>query len=178
MKIYKIAQEIEIFRGDPSPINLDEYDFEYAKKQGKELGGSMAYGPGIYFATAKDIANMYGNNITSKNINPNANILSENEQKLNRNKIMQIIDSIDSETVETASMNWDENVYIGKQMLVNSIMSADNPVDQLMNIWAEVFYHQNPNTFINTMIKNNIDGISKTKEDTTYFVIYNRKMLI
>lgn len=175
MRIYKIAQEI--FRGDTNPINLEEYDFEYARKKGKELGSSMAYGPGIYFATAKDIANMYGNNITSKHIDPNANILSESGQKLNRNKIIQIINSININTVKSASENWDENIQKGKQMLINSILSADDPVDQLMSIWAEVFYHQNPNAFINTMIQNDIDGISKTKEDATYFVIYNRKAL-
>ncbi len=175
MKIFRITQEM--FRGDENQINLDEYDFEYAIKKGKELGSSMAYGPGIYFATEKDIANMYGHNITSKHINPNANILSENERKLNRNTITKILNSIKQETINLASLNWDENINKGKQLLLNSIMAANNPVDQLMSIWAEVFHHQNPNQFINTMIQNNIDGISKTKEDVTYFVIYNRAML-
>jgi arginine decarboxylase-like protein len=176
MKIFRIAQEI--FRGDENPIKLDEYDFDYGRKNKlKDLGSSMAYGPGIYFATAKDIANMYGSNMTSKHISPNAKILSESGRKLNRNIIVKILNSINQETIEAASINWDENPYKGKQMLLNSIMEARNPVDQLMSIWAEVFYHQNPNEFVNIMIQNNIDGISKTKEDVTYFVIYNRAML-
>jgi len=176
MKIYRIAQEI--FRGDETPINLDEYDFDYCRKNKlKDLGSSMAYGPGIYFATAQDVANMYGSNITSKQINPNAKILSESGRKLNRNTIVKILNSINKETINSAAINWDENPYKGKQMLLNSIMEAKDPVDQLMSIWSEVFYHQDPNTFVNTMIQNNIDGISKTKEDVTYFVIYNRGVL-
>ena len=180
---YKLAEQIyrdnlakQIYRGDSQPINIDDYDLEYARKQGKELGSSSAYGPGIYFVTAKDIAEMYGNNITKKQLN-NANILTTNSPKINKKQINEILNSIDPSTLETAISNWDEDFNIGKQMLMNSIMSENNPIDQLMSIWADVFNHQQPYGFINTMIQNKIDGISLTKDDATYYVIYNKDVL-
>lgn len=62
-------------------------------------------------------------------------------------------------------------------MLTQSIATVDNPIDQLMEIWATVFSHQNAKSFINLMIKNGIDGITITKEDATYYVIYNLNVL-
>ena len=67
MNWYKKAVEQELFRGDPNPINIEDYDPEYATKElGKELGAAMAWGPGIYFTGQEDIAGMYGSNITKK----------------------------------------------------------------------------------------------------------------
>jgi len=66
MNWYKKAEEI--YRGDTNPITVDEYDPEYALKElGKDLGSSAAFGPGIYFVTKEDIAQMYGSHITKKN---------------------------------------------------------------------------------------------------------------
>lgn len=56
-------------------------------------------------------------------------------------------------------------------------MSESNPVEQIINIWADVFYHQNPNLFMETMKNNGIDGIALVKEDATYYVIYNKDVL-
>ena len=65
MNWYRKAQEI--FRGDPNPLDIANYDPEHGvKKMGKEQGASASYGPGIYFTNQKDIAEMYGANITEK----------------------------------------------------------------------------------------------------------------
>ena len=63
MNWYKKAQEI--YRGDPSPISLQDFDPEYGVKQlGKDLGSSAAEGPGIYFTSKEEDARMYGKVIT------------------------------------------------------------------------------------------------------------------
>lgn len=175
MNWYKKAQEI--YRGDPEPINIKDFDSEYGTKQlGKELGSSLAYGPGIYFTSKEEYAQMYGSNITKLKLN-NANILAENSKKLNAKQIEKILNSLDREKLELAYSNWDENYNIGKRMLLQSIMNETNPVDQLLNIWANVFYHQNPNMFMEIMKNNGIDGILKIKDDATYYVIYNKDVL-
>ena len=176
MNWYKKAQEI--YRGDTNPIDLEQYDPEYGVKMlGKELGSSAAAGPGIYFTGQEDIAQMYGSNITKRNLN-NANILTEQSPLFNHKQINKMLMSIDPEILKTAISNWDEDYNRGKRILIESIVNANNPIEQLMNIWAEVFFHQNPNSFIELMTKNRIDGISKQKkEDETYYVIYNKAIL-
>ena len=176
MKIYRIAQEI--FRGDSTPVNLEDYDVEYGIKElGKELGSSAAWGPGIYFTGQEDIAQMYGANITKKFIN-NANILTKQSPLFSYNKMNKILQGIDQETMESAILNWDEDYNIGKKMLLQSIINGDNCLEQIMNIWAEIFYHQRANDFIELMVRNGIDGIFIQKEDDeTYYVIYNKAVL-
>ena len=176
MNWYKKAQEL--YRGDTNPIDLEEYDPEYGVKTlGKELGSATAAGPGIYFTGQEDIAQMYGSNITKRNLH-DANILTEQSPLFNHKQIDKILTGIDPEKMRTAISNWGEDYNGGKRMLVESIVNADNPIEQLMNIWAEVFSHQNANSFIELMVKNGIDGIFKQKqEDETYYVIYNRAVL-
>ena len=175
MNWYKKAQEL--YRGDPNPIDLENYDLEYGVKElGKGLGSSYAWGPGIYFVTQEDIAQMYGSNITKKIIQ-SAKILTMQNPLFNYKQIDKILSGVDKEKMEMAISNWDENYNIGKKLLIESIVNADNPLDQLMNIWADVFIHQNPNSFIDLMIKNGIDGISVQKEDSTYYVVYNKNVL-
>lgn len=181
MKIFptgtiKTAQEI--YRGDPNPLDIKDFNPEYALKElGKDLGSSAAWGPGIYFTAQLDIAQMYGSNITKKVLN-NANILTKQSPLFTRRQIEKILQGIDKEKLETAYSNWDESPILGRRMMIESIFKADNPLEQLMNIWADVFYHQNPNAFIELMVKNGIDGISIIKaEDEIYYVIYNRNVL-
>lgn len=177
MNWYKKA--LTIYRGDPNPIKLEDYNPEYGTKElGKELGSSAAWGPGIYFTGQEDIAQMYGSNITKK-ILQNANILTKQSPKFNYRQIDKMLHNVDQEMMKTAISNWDEDYNRGKKMLIDNIISANDPLEQLMNIWADVFSHQNPNAFVELMIENGIDGISITKkEDETYYVIYNRSALI
>lgn len=177
MNWYKKAQEI--FRGDSNPINLQNYNPEYGVKTlGKELGSAMSYGPGIYFTGQEDIAQMYGQNITKKTLN-NANILTEQSPKFNNKQIDKMLQNVDKTTLEIAISNWDENYNVGKKILIQNITNADNPIEQLMNIWANVFSHQNPNAFVELMIKNKIDGFFIQKnENETYYVIYNKAVLL
>ena len=177
MKIYKISQVI--FRGDSSPISLENYDVEYARKElGKDLGSSSAWGPGIYFTGQEDIARMYGENITKKVLN-NAKVLTKQSPLFNHNQIEKILQGVDETTMQTAISNWNEDYDIGKKELINSIVNSNNPLEQLMNIWADIFSHQQPNDFMELMVKNGIDGIFIQKEeDETYYVLYNRNVLI
>jgi len=177
MNWYKKAQAI--FRGDPNPIDIQNYNPEYGVKVlGKEMGSSGAWGPGIYFTGQEDIAGMYGSNITKKSLN-NAKILTPQSPLFSYKQIDKILQGVDNKMLKVAVLNWNEDYNIGKRTLIQSIASADNPLEQLMNIWADVFSHQNGNDFIDLMIKNGIDGISiQKKEDETYYVIYNKAILI
>jgi len=177
MNWYKKAQTI--YRGDPNPINMKDFDVDYGVRElGKQLGSSLAEGPGIYFSTNKDNALSYGENITKIDLN-NANILSKKSKRLTTKQIENILKGINRETLEGASQNWNENFNIGKKILINQIANHDNPVDQLIDIWAEVYYRQNPNDFINLMARNGIDGIVIDRAgDTKHYIIYNRSILI
>ena len=175
MNWYKKAQLV--YRGDPATLNLEDFDPEYGVNVlGKQQAASAAWGPGIYFADKEDVALMYGKNLTTRKLQ-NANILTTNLPKFSLEQIKNIINGIDRETIELASSNWNENHEQGKIMLMNSIMNAENPIDQLMNIWAEIFNHQSPNKFMQLMTNKGIDGISVNKDDVTYYVIYNRNIL-
>lgn len=178
MNWYKKAIEQELFRGDSAPINIENYDNEYAIRElGKDLGSAMSWGPGIYFTGQEDIAGMYGSNITKK-ILSNANILTKQSPIFNYRQIDKMLQGVDKQKVETAISNWSEDYKKGKNLLIQSILNADNPLEQLMNIWADIFYHQNPQDFVDLMIRNGIDGISIQKaEDETYYVIYNKNVL-
>lgn len=178
MNWYKKALEIqEIFRGDTVPLNISDYDPSYGTKTlGKQLGQSAAWGPGIYFTNQEDIARLYGSYITKKILH-NPKILTRQSPLFNYQQIDKIIQDIDKEKIIMAISNWSEDYKDGKRLLIQSIINADNPLDQLMNIWAAVFCHQNPQAFIELMIKNGIDGISIQKEDAIYYVIYNKNVL-
>lgn len=176
MNWYKKAQEI--YRGDTSPLDIENYDPEYGVKNlGKELGSSAAFGPGIYFVTAKDIAEMYGTSITKKFLDDNANIITKQKTPFNYQQIDRMLKSVNKEKMEIAISNWDEEYSNGKRLLIQSIVNEDNPLDQLMNIWSEVFAHQNANDFIRLMLNSGIDGISINKDNATYYIIYNKDML-
>lgn len=175
MNWYKKAQNI--YRGDSTPIDLENYNPEYGVKiMGKELGSSSAYGPGIYFASHEDVAQMYGSNITKKFLD-NANILTTQSPKFNHKQINNMLKYVNPEILETSISNYNENYNIGKRTLINNILNSDNAIEQLISIWADVFNHQNANDFIDLMIKNGIDGFSIQKEDVIYYVIYNKKVL-
>lgn len=177
MNWYRKAVEQELFRGDPNPIDIGDFDPGYAVKElGKELGSSAAWGPGIYFVSQKDIAELYGQNITRKVID-NARILTKQSPLFNYKQIDKMLQGVDKDKVEMAISNWSEDYKNGRKLLIQSILNADNPLDQLMGIWADVFSHQNPQAFIDLMIKNGIDGISIQKDDATYYVIYNKNVL-
>ena len=180
MNWYKTSQEI--YRGDPSPIDINDFDIEYGTKVlGRDLGMSASGGPGIYFVSHEDIASMYGSNITKKNLH-DAKIVTQQSPRFSYQQISKILQGVNQTMMTNAASNWDEDYNKGKHALIQSIVSANNPIDQLMNIWADVFFHQQANAFVDLMTKNGIDGYSLYKKDAsnkdaTYYVIYNRNIL-
>lgn len=181
-RLYKDAQQL--FRGDPKPLKLEDYDPEHGiNEMGKELGGSMSYGPGMYFTNKENYARYYGQNVTQRNLT-NAKIIDEKSPKLTYQQIVKILRQVEKQRLETAISNWSENFNEGFQMLAKAITDNNDPINQLMSIWADVFYHQNAKEFIDLMVKNGIDGISwqVNKDDPKYrdainYVIYNRNIL-
>lgn len=172
---YKFSQQI--YRGDPNQLDLKDYDPAYGiENLGKQLGSSLAEGPGIYFTTKEDEARGYGPNITKFNLT-SAHILTSKNKKFTYQQINRIINGIDKEKMEMAISNWDENYNLGRNMLINSIVDNENPIAQLMSIWSDIFYHQNPSAFMELMTKNGIDGIAIPKNDSTHYIIYNKSIL-
>jgi hypothetical protein len=171
----KIAQEV--YRGDPNPIDLNDFNPEYGVKElGKDLGSSAAYGPGIYFAVNESVARQYGSNITKKVVT-GASILTSKSKLFTYQQIEKMLKSVDKETMEIAVSNWDDDYRRGKQLLINSIVNGEDAIDQIMTIWADVYYHQNPEAYMRLMTVNGIDGIKVNQEDLIYYIIYNRNVL-
>ena len=176
MNWYKKAQQL--YRGDTESIDISDFDSEHGTKNlRKELGSSLAQGPGIYFSTQENDAALYGEHITKKQLS-GANILTKNSPLFTYAQIDRMLRQIDKDRVSMAISNWDENYSVGKKMLMDSIVGADNPIDQIMGIWTEVFNHQDPNSFMNLMKNNGIDGISIVMTpEVTHYIIYNRDVL-
>lgn len=176
MNWYKKAQII--YRGDTKPINIRDHNPEYASKiLLKDLGSTAAMGPGLYFTEQKDVAQMYGEYITTKQINK-ANIITPTSPLFNHNQIKKMLQDVDKQTLITACSNWDENYSKGREIIIQQILEGKNAVEQLLNIWSEVFQHQKQKEFINLMVKHNIDGISINKNDVVFYVIYNKNILV
>lgn len=172
LDLKKIAQTI--YRGDESKIGLEDFDPEYGTKVlGKQLGTSMGEGPGMYFTTSLKNAKNYGEFISEYIINPNVNIISTQHPKLNKSQIKNIINKIPNEIIEIASSNWDEDINVGKNILIETILNNNNIIEQLMNIWAEIFYQQKPKMFMDLMKEIGIDGIIIDRGEYNNYVIYN-----
>jgi len=107
-----------------------------------------------------------------------SNILEKGQKKLSISKINKLLTSIDKETLDIALSNFDENPIIAKRNLIDAINNADDAQEQIINIWADVFYHQKPEKFMKVMADNGIDGLKIDKEKLSHYVIYNKKSLI
>ena len=142
----------------------------------------MANGPGIYFTVSEENAHSYGQNITKRTLQ-NANILTEKSPKFNYRQIDKILQGVEKERMIIAVSNWDANYNVGKRMLIESIVNADAPTVQIMLIWADIFFHQDPNAFIQILVNNEIDGIAvnisneATGDSDTHYIIYNKNVL-
>lgn len=172
-----IKEDVKIFRGDPTPIDLKKFDVESGLKSGKEVGSTMAEGPGIYFTTSRKNAESYGKNVLEAKIEKCTNIITDESKKLKPEKIKSILNTIDKETLEIALSNFDENPHTAKKILIDEINKNESPKEQLISIWADVFFHQNPQKFIKSVAKNGIDGIKVKKEGFDHYIIYNKNAI-
>jgi hypothetical protein len=167
-----------IYRGDESPIPIENFDPEYGvREQGKQLGTSMGEGPGIYFTDNKDNAENYGSHISVYIISNNANLISSSSPKFNYRQIEKIINAIPQDIVDIAASNWDENIQKGKRILIKTILDGNNAIDQLMGIWAEVINRQDPKMFMDIMKNFGVDGIKIDRGDYINYAIYNPDVL-
>lgn len=174
-RFYKTSKDI--FRGDTTPFSMEDYNPEHGiKSLNKDLASSMSYGPGMYFVSRKDYARLYGEHITKKTLQ-SANLINKNTPKLNYTQISNILKKADKEILEIAASNWSEVYSEGVQLLIKSIENNENSINQLMSIWADVFFHQNAIKYIELMVANKIDGLQVEKDDATYYVIYNKNIL-
>jgi hypothetical protein len=169
--------EITVYRGDTSKIDLKDYDVGKGIKDGKDLGGAFAEGPGIYFTTKETTAKGYGPNISQVSIPDTANIITDESPLISRSSISKMMKDVDKDTLDVALSNWSENKAEANKLLTDAIMNAENPKEQLINIWADVFYHQQPDKFMELMKQHGIDGIKVAKEGQDHYVIYNRDLL-
>ena len=80
----------------------------------------------------------------------------------------RILSGVSRERMELAVSNWGEEYRAGFEQIVSLIMGESGAVEQLMGIWAEAFMHQGGKEFMDLMVKNGIDGISKEKHGATF----------
>lgn len=167
---------VKVYRGDSTNFNLQNFEFgRELRKNKKDLGSTMSQGPGLYFTTDLEQAKCYGKYITCLKISPEFNFIHSETPKFSREFIKKLVSSFDKETIEIAVSGWRENPKIGMKMLIDNIYGDEyiEPIEQIINIWAEVLYHQDPEQFIKDMVSNGIDGIIT---DNLY-ILYNLKYI-
>lgn len=183
------AQAVEAFQTE-EPImyrggkiqSIGELDLtasaELVRQGVLDLGSVFAEGPGYYFSSDREDANRYGDVVLKVKGKEGARILTKND-KLTQREVSRILDSIDEEILEGAASNWSQSLFEGRQALIREIMSGDNALDQLMSVWADIYYWQNPDQFLDVMQKNGIDGIRVDKPGgIQHTVMYNKEALI
>lgn len=183
------AQAVEAFQTE-EPImyrggkiqSIGELDLtasaELVRQGVLDLGSVFAEGPGYYFSSDKEDANRYGDIVLKVKGKEGARILTKND-KLTQREVSRILDSIDQEILEGAASNWSQSLTEGRQALIREIMSGDSALDQLMSVWADIYYWQNPDQFLDVMQKNGIDGIRVDKPGgIQHTVMYNKEALI
>ena len=178
IELMESSNDVTIYRGDSTKVSLKDYDVERAIKGGKELGSAFSEGPGIYFTKDINNAKQYGKNVTSGTLSKDANIISKQSKKFSKAQIEKILNGVPKETLKIALSNWDENPVIAKKKLITTLYNGDTAQDQLINIWADVFYHQSANEFMKLMSDNGIHGFKVDKDNSTHYVIFDRNKVI
>ena len=166
-----ISKWWELYHWSNSMRELKDFDLDVSMQKAKQwswLWWSFAEGPWIYLTSSKAEAQWYWPKVSTFKTEW-ANIISKNTDKsLSSKEINQIIDWIDKNIVDRASLD-----FWSKKDLIDSIKSWWNTYEQLMEIWASVFNHQNPKWYVNAVKKIWIDWLEIPKEWTKHYVVYN-----
>jgi hypothetical protein len=163
-----------LYRGDTTFIPLNKMD-PIAQFDNRLKESLLAFNntPGLYFTNSKDNALSYGTYLTSVKIRQEANILDITEP-LPKPIIAKIVKS--NPNINDVALDWNENSQIGIQIIINSIMKEDDPMERLKAIWAEAFPNDNQG-FVNAMTQAGFDGIKVPKMGVDHYVIYNTDIL-
>lgn len=148
--------------------------FDAIQRGDKELGSVAAEGPGIYLTNSENEAKGYGTNIQKLVKNEKANIIDKTSKKLTNAQIKKVINSLSSDDKTTVLSNWDMNESVAMNNLINAVKDGETTHEQLMNIWADVYNHQDPEAFVNAMKSLGIDGVKIEKPKGYHIIIYNK----
>lgn len=128
-------------------------------------------GPGIYFTDDKEYSEHWGNYIYTVELYPHILISSNNKNGINKNTIIKLIKM--NPDWETNAYNWDENLNIGLQKSINSILSNENGKEVILDLY-NTYYHGEPKLFLNNLSNIGIDGLFvKRREGPSHIIVYN-----
>lgn len=161
----------ELYHWSNSIRELKDFDLDISMQKAKQwswLWWSFAEWPWIYLTSSKHEAQWYWPKVSTFKTEW-ANIISKDTDKsLSTKEINQIIDWIDKNIVDRAILD-----FWSKKDLIDSIKNWWNTYDQLMEIWASIFNHQNPKWYVNAVKNIWIDWLEIPKEWTKHYVVYN-----
>jgi hypothetical protein len=159
-------------------------DHEIFKFSDEFVGGNNAVdqeGPGIYFTSSFEEANIYGKNIYKVTIKPRKLTDITNKRVVSVATISNLIKISPSTNVnnEDSLSNWDINPVIALRKAVTSLIDyAENEKDLFQQIWFD-FYRNYPIEFVRNMVKFGYDGqLIKNKYNTINIILYNPNSII
>jgi hypothetical protein len=180
-EFYKRAQmpiPIEVvYHGTTSEIeqfNLDQL--------GERSGYAPQEGPGIYFTSHPRGAMMYGGIIYRVQVDPDANLIGDNEPGFTEEQVIHAIETRlpeGEERREWTLSNWDEDEQVAIRKLAKAIMVHKGAKDQMQQMWVEM-YETNDAQFANDMRSIfGIDGLisERTGSRHTHYTIFNPRVL-
>lgn len=129
--------------------------------------GIDAFGPGIYFAKDKDLAEKFGNIIYCAEIADFKNL--NNKKSPNSNQLLNLIKL--AEDWESIIQNWDENINIAIKKYINIIIKKSE-YDAFSQIWLD-FYRYNPISYIRNMVNMGFGGAIRNDDGTEVYIIFN-----
>lgn len=145
------------------------------------VGGAEAMdqeGPGIYFTTVKEEAEVYGNKIYTVKLSPRKLMdmtpLVPSKWKAFTTKVMRM-----APDWKATAQNFDINPYKGLTMAVDSSIDYnDTEKDLAQQIWIE-FYRYEPVEYVRNMVKMGIDGIivPRHQGEGNHIIVYNPNII-
>lgn len=160
-----------LYHGSPKQINNFSDDF-VGGKEANDLEG-----PGIYFTSSFEDAQMYGEFIHKVIFTPR---LLWDQTPTNPKKLRALVTkmTLAAPDWEMHAQNFDENARRGVMQFVESALDYnDTEKDVAQQVWYD-FYKNNPVDFVRNMVKMGVDGLMVKKEHgVTHFIIYNPSAL-
>jgi len=129
-------------------------------------------GPGIYFTTSKEDAEMYGKYIYTVKLNPKKILGKKKSTSVSKFDLIKLIKM--KEDWKMNAQDWSENPEVGvRKAAESSIEYNDTDKDVFLQVWID-FYRYSGREYVKNMAKLGYDGIFVPKENgINHFVVYN-----
>ena len=174
MAIDEALQPITVYHGSNTKITNFVDDFVGGKDANDQEG------PGIYFSTSAENANLFGIYVHEAIITPRK-LLTQNPRGGTYNELMKL--SKMAPEWEDTAQNWSENPNTGIVNAVNDFIKYnDNQKDRFLQVWID-FYRDHPVNYVRKCVKLGYDGIVVDKDTMMegkplkHYIIYNPSVI-